>query len=117
MRLKNVLYGLSFCMCVACTGKQQERKVDVDEALNYCEEQVHRALSEFHNGDSIDYTLMPKNILSGQNSWFCKPAESYVALQSVRHRQLPWSTSPHAWHSSGHFVARWLSWPVLHHYY
>lgn len=75
MRLKNVLYGLSFCMCVACTGKQQERKVDVDEALNYCDEQVHRALSEFHNGDSIDYTLMPKNILSGQNTWFCKPAD------------------------------------------
>lgn len=71
MNLKNILYSAGLYVLTACAGQSAE-KLDVDEALFYCDQQIHRTLSELHRGDSIDYTLMPKNVPSGKGSWFCK---------------------------------------------
>ena len=62
---------LSICM-TGCTPPPvgQMTSDDVSEALAYCDSKIHRALTELKDeSGAIDYTMMPRNILSGQTAW------------------------------------------------
>ncbi len=73
MNMKQLLPGLGICMLTACFSSGEEP--DVNDALDYCDRQVRRTLSELRNGnDSIDYTLMPRNIMDSLESWHCRKA-------------------------------------------
>lgn len=73
MKTKTLLAGLGLCLLVACAGSKEE--LNVDKALDYCDTQVHRTLAELKgkNG-SIDYTLMPRNIMDSLTTWHCRKA-------------------------------------------
>lgn len=60
-----VIFALSLIM-LSCV--QKEVKFDVDKALDYCNGQIERTLSEI--GDT---TMMPRNILKEQQSWNLVP--------------------------------------------
>lgn len=46
-----------------------------DDALSYCNRQVHRTLSMLASDGSINYNLMPRNILAGQDTWNLRQAD------------------------------------------
>lgn len=62
-------------MLVACTPSKTDRQEGLEEALAYCDRQVHRTLADLRTGDSIDYTMQPKNILAGGRRWNCRKAD------------------------------------------
>lgn len=70
----NVLWGMGCCMLAACTPSKTDRQEGLEEALAYCDRQVHRTLADLRTGDSIDYTMQPKNILAGERHWNCRKA-------------------------------------------
>lgn len=64
-----LLFGPLFASCVSTDAET----LDVNEALGYCNSQVSRTLSEL-GGDSIDYTMMPRNIAATDSVWHCRKA-------------------------------------------
>lgn len=73
MNMKRLLAGLGICMLAACFPSEKE--LDANDALDYCDHQVRRTLAELKNGkDSIDYTLMPRNIMDSLCTWHCRKA-------------------------------------------
>lgn len=60
--------GLSSCFQTATA-----ELIDVDGALGYCHSKVVRSLDELSR-DSIDYTMMPRNIAAGDSVWHCRKA-------------------------------------------
>lgn len=60
--------GLSSCFQTATA-----ESIDVDSALEYCHSKVVRSLDELSR-DSIDYTMMPRNIAAGDSVWHCRKA-------------------------------------------
>lgn len=63
-----VIYG-----CVSCAVQTEAETLDVDEALNYCHSKVNLAIAQLGK-DSIDYTMMPRNIALGDSAWNCRKA-------------------------------------------
>lgn len=61
--------SLLFVSCVTATADT----FDVEEALGYCNSQVKRTLTEL-SADSMDYTMMPRNIVSTDSVWHCRKA-------------------------------------------
>lgn len=56
----------------ACSHKNSA--FDVTKNLNYCDSQLHKAIDGLkQNGDSIDYSVMPRNIGSNVVDWTCNP--------------------------------------------
>lgn len=45
------------------------------DALSYCDRQVHRTLTMLAADGNIDYTMMPRNILAGQDAWNLRKAD------------------------------------------
>lgn len=73
MKTKTLLAGLGLCLLAACAGSKEE--LNVDKALDYCDAQVHRILAELKaDNGSIDYTLMPRNIMDSLTTWHCRKA-------------------------------------------
>lgn len=73
MKTKTLLAGLGLCLLAACAGSKEE--LNVDKALDYCDAQVHRTLAELKaDNGSIDYTLMPRNIMDSLTTWHCRKA-------------------------------------------
>lgn len=63
--------GLNSCL----GAKAETPAVDVDEAIRYCHSQVNRGLDGLRQGtDTIDYTMMPRNIQGTDSTWHCRPA-------------------------------------------
>ncbi|MCM1066867.1 MAG: glycoside hydrolase family 88 protein [Muribaculaceae bacterium] len=60
-------------MLAASCGNTAREALDVDGALSYCSRQVHRSLDELRT-DSIDYSMMPRNIASDASVWHCRKA-------------------------------------------
>lgn len=60
--------GLSSCFQTATA-----ESIDVESALGYCHSKVVRSLDELSR-DSIDYTMMPRNIAAGDSVWHCRKA-------------------------------------------
>lgn len=84
MKAKNVLWGIGLAALSACTGGktlQPFERIDVDKELAYCDVQVHRALDSLGRGDSVDYTMEPRNIYAGETVWNCRKAtkEEWIA--------------------------------------
>ena len=73
MKIKTLLAGSALCLLAACSASKEE--FDADKALNYCNDQVHRTLAELKGADgSIDYTMMPRNIMDSLTTWQCRKA-------------------------------------------
>lgn len=71
MRFLGILAGtLLLTSCVATTAET----LDVEESLAYCDRQVKRTLRELSATDSTDYTMMPRNIASGDSVWHLRKA-------------------------------------------
>ena len=64
--------GLS--LLAACAPSKGE--FDAENALKYCDRQVHRTLSELRTAEGgLDYTLMPRNIMDSLNVWHCRKVD------------------------------------------
>lgn len=64
--------GLS--LLAACAPSKGE--FDAENALKYCDRQVHRTLSELRTAEGVlDYTLMPRNIMDSLNVWHCRKVD------------------------------------------
>ena len=65
--------GAGILSLMACTHSAPT--FDVDEALAYCDNQVHRTLAELTNeSGQRDYTLMPRNVADTATVWHCRKA-------------------------------------------
>lgn len=71
MKIKTLLCGIGIMALSSCAGEKAE-KLDVDKALAYCDVQVHRALAELEKNGEADYSMQPRNILSGEKVWNCR---------------------------------------------
>ena len=71
MKIRNLLYGIGIMALSSCAGEKTEN-LDVDKALAYCDVQVHRALAELEKNGEADYSMQPRNILSGEKFWNCR---------------------------------------------
>ena len=64
--------GLS--LLAACAPSKGE--FDAENALKYCDRQVHRTLSELRTAEGVlDYTLMPRNIMDSLKVWHCRKVD------------------------------------------
>ena len=71
MRFLGILAGtLLLTSCAATTAET----LDVEESLDYCDRQVKRTLRELSARDSIDYTMMPRNIAVTDSVWQLRKA-------------------------------------------
>ena len=71
MRFLGILAGaLLLTSCAATTAET----LDVEESLAYCDRQVKRTLRELSSHDSIDYTMMPRNIAATDSVWHLRKA-------------------------------------------
>lgn len=71
MRFLGILAGaLLLTSCAATTTET----LDVEESLAYCDRQVKRTLRELSSHDSIDYTMMPRNIAATDSVWHLRKA-------------------------------------------
>ena len=68
--MKKILLGLAIILTFSCEKKEDGRFV-VD-AMKYCAQQTERSLTELKGDSVIDYTMMPRNILSGESKWNCR---------------------------------------------
>lgn len=71
MKIKTLLYVIGIMALSSCAGEKAE-KLDVDKTLAYCDLQVHRALAELEKNGEVDYSMQPRNILSGEKFWNCR---------------------------------------------
>ena len=75
MKTKELLFGACLCMFTACNMPEKGMDVDVYEALDYCDAQVQRTLTELKAAEgTIDYSMMPRNIMDSLNTWHCRKA-------------------------------------------
>lgn len=73
MKTKALLAVTAATLLVACSAPFG--KTDVDKALEYCDRQVNRTLDRMKEKDgSIDYTLMPRNVLHARHDWTYRKA-------------------------------------------
>lgn len=75
MNFNNLLVGMGLCLLSACG--RADGGLDVDRALDYCDAQVHRTLTELRErgGGTIDYTMMPRNIMDSLDVWHCRKVD------------------------------------------
>ncbi len=73
---KAIMFLALAVMGVSCGGdKPAAIGIDVDAELAYCYAQTQRGIEGLKAEDgSIDYTMMPRNILDGQTVWNTRPA-------------------------------------------
>ena len=57
----------------SCASTTTTENLDVDSALAYCNSKVGRTLEYLHR-DTVDYTMMPRNIMGNDTVWNCKKA-------------------------------------------
>lgn len=72
-----IIMGLGLLAALAaCSTSTAYRQVNPDEALSYCDTQVRRSLDRLKGpNDSIDYSMMPRNITSTDTAWHCRKAD------------------------------------------
>jgi len=73
MFMNKIIVGLSFMLLVSCNSLKVE-SLDVTKSLDYCASQTQRTLTQLKGDSAIDYTMMPRNILKGSNTWSCRKA-------------------------------------------
>lgn len=73
MKIRHYLAGIGTMCLMACSPSAPQP--DVEEALAYCDAQVHRTLTELRDSQgNLDYTLMPRNIADTATVWHCRKA-------------------------------------------
>lgn len=66
---------LAALIASACTSTAEQNAFSVDDQLAYCDSQVERALAGLKgSADTIDYTMMPRNIQGTDSLWACRKA-------------------------------------------
>ncbi len=60
-------------LLASCASTASTENFNVDQALEYCNTQVHRSLAAL-GADSTDYTMMPRNIQGTDSAWACRKA-------------------------------------------
>lgn len=68
--MKKNLFLLALCALTACQ-QHSTAGFDADKELDYCAQQVNRALVQMRNSDR---TMEPRNILNGDTAWNCRKA-------------------------------------------
>jgi unsaturated chondroitin disaccharide hydrolase len=71
--MNKMIVGLGLMLLVSCNSLKVE-SFDVAKSLDYCASQTQRTLTQLKGDSSIDYTMMPRNILKGSNTWNCRKA-------------------------------------------
>ena len=74
------IINLTSCLIAAgllgacATRNNTVSTVDTEKELEYCHGKVLSTLAELHSGsDSIDYTMMPRNVAPDAHNWECRP--------------------------------------------
>ncbi len=67
--MKKLYVCMILCCLFACG--QQVPTLDTEQQLDYCEQQVNRALAALQDSD---FSMEPRNILSGDTAWNCRKA-------------------------------------------
>ena len=71
--MKKLMIGLAVCCLTAC--ETEIKPFDANKNLQYCSEQVNRALSHLQDDNGVfDYTMEPRDILDGEIAWNCRKA-------------------------------------------
>lgn len=70
-----LLISLLFVSCASTssTAREEVAEFDLDEAIEYCDAQVHRSLRNLCS-DSTDYSMIPRNIQGNDTTWACRKA-------------------------------------------
>ncbi|MDR0939843.1 MAG: glycoside hydrolase family 88 protein [Mediterranea sp.] len=77
MKTTSLILGAASGLLAACGMSVLSDADRVNEALDYCDHQVHRTLGELRaleGGQTLDYTLMPRNIARDDTAWNLSPA-------------------------------------------
>ena len=70
--MKKIIIAIGSLVMVSCAGTFN--KDFTKDALMYCAEQTTRSLIELKGDSTLDYTMMPRNILAGESKWNCRKA-------------------------------------------
>lgn len=57
----------------SCSTEKPEKGIDAKSALAYCHSKVNKSLLTLKN-DSVDYSMMPRNIEGNDTNWHCRKA-------------------------------------------
>lgn len=68
--MKKFIIAIGSLVMVSCAGTFN--KDFTTDALNYCANQTTLSIDELKGDSAVDYTMMPRNVLAGQNSWNCR---------------------------------------------
>ena len=72
--MKKIVVGLAVVLGFCTCAHQPSGTLDVNKALDYCAKQTQRTLTELKTDSGIDYTMMPRNIMAGDEGgvvcWF-----------------------------------------------
>jgi len=71
--MNKMIVGLGLMLLVSCNSLKVE-SFDVTKSLDYCASQTQRTLTQLKGDSAINYTMMPRNILKGSNTWSCRKA-------------------------------------------
>ena len=73
--MKYALFGLGMMFLTSGVSTTSET-LDLEKALSYCDTHVCRTLNELkEDNDSIDYSMMPRNIMASDSRWHCRKAD------------------------------------------
>ncbi len=67
--MKKIVVGLAVMLGFCTCAHQPSGTLDVNKALDYCAEQTQRTLAELKTDSGIDYTMMPRNIMTDEHHW------------------------------------------------
>lgn len=73
MRFLSILGIMGASLLLTGCAEAEAENLDVNSALDYCTQKVHKTLVDL-SGDSIDYTMMPRNIVGNDTLWNCRKA-------------------------------------------
>ena len=79
MTRKNLcIFAVGVLVCLSCnqhTQKSEPLSFDADSALTYCHQKVLQSLEILcDSAGNYDFTMMPRNILAGEQIWNCRKA-------------------------------------------
>lgn len=68
--------ALGAAVYTSCVNASAETELDIDKDLAYCDTQIHRTLNDLRShGDTIDYTMMPRNMEGDATCWHCRKVD------------------------------------------
>lgn len=68
--MKKLIIGISFLLLMSCSGRKSGDFTK--NALDYCAKQTNLSLKELKGDSTLDFTMMPRNVLQGETKWNCR---------------------------------------------